>query len=153
MGKENKTGNGSRQRILCPVRGGKSSAPTIDKAIELAQTLPAPLVLLYIVDLDFLGLATVARVKIMADELAETGEFTLHVLAEKARNRGVIKVECVVREGEMGQVIREVAGEVEATAVVLGQAVRAPGTVQREDSHMQKIVKSLEAAGLEVVTL
>ncbi|MBW2700464.1 MAG: universal stress protein [Deltaproteobacteria bacterium] len=152
MKMENKTENDSRQRILCPVRGGKSSAPTVDKAIELAQTLSAPLYLLYIVDLDFLGLATVARVKIMADELAETGEFTLHVLAEKARNRGVSEVECVVREGEMTQVIREVADEINATVVLLGQAVRAPGTMQREDSHMQKIVDSLEAAGMEVIT-
>ena len=142
----------SARIILCPVRGGKASAPTLDKAITLAASLDAPLHLLYIVDLDFLGLATVARVKLMAEELAETGEFTLEVLAEKAKDRGVKQVECVVREGEMGQVIRQVASERQATTVVLGQAVRAPGTVQREAGHMQQLITSLQEQGLEVIT-
>ena len=85
--------------ILCPVRGGKQSMKTVARAVELALAREARLVFLYVVDVDFLGFATVARVKVMVDELTETGSFTLSILEDRARNRGVARVGSVIREG------------------------------------------------------
>ena len=44
--------------ILCAVRGGPASQPTIAKAIALAQETGLPLYFLYVVNLDFLSLVS-----------------------------------------------------------------------------------------------
>lgn len=137
--------------ILCPVRGGKQSAKTVNQAIELALSSSARLVYLYVVDVDFLGFATVARVKVMVDELSETGRFTLSILTDRARSRGVVEVESVIREGQIRDVIRLVAEEVGATVLVLGRPVRTPGVTSFSTGEFDKLVRWLQTdAGLRV---
>ena len=137
--------------ILCPVRGGKRSSKTVARAVELALSLPARLVFLYVVDVDFLGFATVARVKVMVDELTETGRFTLSILEDRARGRGVSLVSSVIREGAIAGVIREVAGDIGATRLVLGRPVITPGVISFTSGAYKQLVESLRSdAGLEV---
>ena len=59
------------EHILCPVRGAKRSLETVERAIDLADEHGAKLTFLFVADVDFLGYATVARVKVMLDELKE----------------------------------------------------------------------------------
>lgn len=137
--------------ILCPVRGGKQSMKTVARAVELALSRDARLVFLYVVDVDFLGFATVARVKVMVDELTETGRFTLSILEDRARGRGVSRVGSEIREGAIGEVIRQVAGEVGATQLVLGRPVITPGVLSFTSGAYNRLVASLrDEAGLQV---
>ena len=112
--------------VLCSVRGGKRSAKTFERAVAIALERHASLVLLYIVDVDFLGYATVARGKLMVSELMETGRFALSVLAEKAENQGIVDVKTVIREGRIEDVISEVAQQTQATQLIIGHPVKVP---------------------------
>lgn len=137
--------------ILCPVRGGKQSMKTVARAVELAQAREAHLVFLYVVDVDFLGFATVARVKVMVDELTETGRFTLSILEDRARGRGVSRVGSVIREGTIREVIRDVAEEVGATQLVLGRPVVTPGVISFTKGAYKQLVDCLQNdVGLKV---
>jgi nucleotide-binding universal stress UspA family protein len=137
--------------ILCPVRGGKQSKKTVDRAVELALAASARLVFLYVVDVDFLGFATVARVKVMVDELTETGRFTLSILEDRARGRGLADVGSVIREGAIGDVIRAVAQEIGATLLVLGRPIRTPGVMSFSASEFDGLIGWLQTdAGLRV---
>ena len=140
-----------RQLVLCPVRGGKRSARTVDRAVELARAAEARLAFLYVVDVDFLDHATVARVKLMADELRETGRFALSILAEKARARGVTEVAEIIREGKIGELIPGVAAELGATTLVVGQPLRTPGAVSMPSKAFQQLLRTLRDRGLDVV--
>jgi nucleotide-binding universal stress UspA family protein len=139
---EEKTGRPTAT-ILCPIRGGKQSAATVDRAIELALSHGARLLFLYIVDVDFLGYATVARVKLMAEELKETGDFALSILCDKARARGVGEVGSLIREGPIRDVIRAVVLETSATHLVTGRPVRMPQTPSFSVSEFDKYLASL----------
>jgi nucleotide-binding universal stress UspA family protein len=137
--------------VLCPVRGGKQSHKTVDRAVELALASSARLVFLYVVDVDFLGFATVARVKVMVDELTETGRFTLSILEDRARARGLADVRSVIREGTIGDVIHAVAEEIGATLLVLGRPIRTPGVMSFSASEFDGLIGWLQTdAGLRV---
>ena len=47
--------------IVCAVRGGPASQPTIEKAIALALETGLPLCFLYVVNLDFLSQTPTSR--------------------------------------------------------------------------------------------
>jgi len=131
--------------VLCPVRGGKRSGKTVARAIELALAEAAPLIFLYIVDVEFLGHATVARVKLMVDELIETGSFALEILADKARAAGVTEVESVIREGGIKTVIGEVIAERGASVLVTGRPGQTPGVVSFSENEFDTFLKDLSA--------
>jgi len=138
------TTNDSKEHILCPVRGGKGSARTIDKAIELALEKKAKLSFLYIVDVDFLGHATVARVNLMVEELIETGSFALSILCEKAKQKGVAQVDSITRRGQIRDVIKEVLEETGATFLVTGRPAKMPGEVNIPTGGFGTFLKDLE---------
>jgi nucleotide-binding universal stress UspA family protein len=138
-------------RILCPIRGGKQSAKTVDRAIELALESSSRLFFLYIVDVDFLGYATVARVRLMAEELKETGHFALSILCDKARAQGVTRVESIIREGPIREVIRTVIRELDANVLVAGRPVRTPQTPSFSATEFENFLASLaEETGVRV---
>jgi len=130
--------------VLCPVRGGKRSSKTVDRAVALAAEHGAKLIFLYVVDVDFLGLATVARVKLMADELMETGRFALSILADKARARGVAEVEEVIRAGSVERVIVDVLQETGAGVLVVGRPVRAPGVLSFAPADYERMLERIQ---------
>jgi len=131
--------------VLCPVRGGKRSGKTVERAVALAVEGPARLVFLYIVDVDFLGYATVARVKLMVDELIETGSFALEVLADKARAAGVTEVETVIHQGSIRTVIRQAIVDHGATVLVTGRPGQTPGIVSFSAAEFDALLQELTA--------
>jgi len=132
------------QKVLCPVRGGKRSSKTVERAIELAKERDCKLIFLYVVDVDFLGYATVARVKLMVDELVETGSFALEILSEKATDAGVKEVEPVILEGSITETIRDTVRERGATVLVTGKPGQTPAVKSFTESEFESFLRSLK---------
>ena len=105
--------------IICAVRGGPDSQPTIEKAISLAKEIALPLYFLYIVNLDFLSHTQSSRVSTISEELGEMGEFILLTAQEKAAKQG-ISAEGVIRHGKVREEIITLAAELSANFVILG---------------------------------
>jgi nucleotide-binding universal stress UspA family protein len=108
--------------IVCAVRGGPASQPTIGKAISLAKDNQLLLRFLYVVNLDFLSHTQISRTSLISDELYQMGEFILLTAQEKAAAKGV-KTEAVIRHGNVREEIINLAKEIEADYVVLGLPV------------------------------
>lgn len=106
--------------IVCAVRGGPDSQPTIDRAIELAQETGLTLHFLYVVNLDFLSFTASTRVHTISKEMRQMGEFILLAAQAKAASQGV-EAGGVVRKGNVGEEIVALCHELEAGYVVLGQ--------------------------------
>ena len=75
--------------IICAVRGGPDSQPTIKKAISLAKEVSLPLYFLYVVNLDFLSHTQSSRVSTISEEMGEMGEFILLIAQQKASKEGI----------------------------------------------------------------
>lgn len=109
--------------IICAIRGGPDSQPTIERAISLAQDVTKPLYFLYIVNFDFLlSHSESSRFSTLQDELTQMGEFILLTAQEKAQALGV-NAEAVIRQGEIGEEIISLANELNADFIVLGTPV------------------------------
>ncbi len=61
--------------IVCAVRGGPDSQPTISKAIAWAKETELPLYFLYVVNLDFLTHTSSSRVHTVTQQIEQMGEF------------------------------------------------------------------------------
>jgi nucleotide-binding universal stress UspA family protein len=109
--------------IICAIRGGPDSQPTIERAISLAQDVGQPLYFLYIVNFDFLlSHSESSRFSTLQEELTQMGEFILLTAQEKAQVHGV-NSEAVIRQGEVGDEIVSLADELNADYIVLGTPV------------------------------
>jgi nucleotide-binding universal stress UspA family protein len=141
--KKRKKKNNDDTTILCPVRGGKESARTVDRAIELAGKYNAQLYFLYIIDIDFLDYATVARVNILIDELDETGQFALSILTDKAKKRGVSKVNSIIKKGNIRQVIQSLIAELKISILVMGRPIQQPGIKTFSKTEFNKFINEI----------
>ena len=105
--------------IVCAVRGGPGSHPTIQRAINLAEEKSLPVYFLYVINLDFLAHTSSGRTKIVKEEMQKLGEFILLRARKEAEARGV-QVEDITREGKVRQEIIKLCKEREADYAVLG---------------------------------
>ncbi len=106
--------------IVCAIRGGPASQPTIEKAITVAAENEIPLFFLYVINLQFLTRTSISRTNALVEELHEMGEFILSAAQAQAQARGV-SAEGVIRDGQVLDEIIQLCQEVEADYVVLGQ--------------------------------
>ncbi len=106
--------------IVCAIRGGPASQPTIQRAIALAQETGCPLHFLYIVNLDFLAQTIMHHKETMLHEMEQMGEFILLSVQEKARAQGVETV-ANVRHGKFLAELTALCHEIEADYVVVGR--------------------------------
>ena len=106
--------------IVCAIRGGPHSQPTIDKAISLAGETDLALHFLYIVNLDFLAHTLSTRKHTINQEMESMGEFILLAAQRKAADEGVA-AETVVRHGSVGEEIVKLCQEQSADYLVLGR--------------------------------
>ncbi|MFC2037796.1 universal stress protein, partial [Chloroflexota bacterium] len=138
--------------VVCAVRGGPASQPTIAKAIALAQETGLPLYFLYVVQrpLDFLSQTATSRVHTISEEMKEMGEFILLMAQETAARQG-ISAEGVVRHGNVAEEVIGLCHEFEAGYLVLGKP-----KVEREDAIFtqellhQFVVRTEEQTGATV---
>jgi nucleotide-binding universal stress UspA family protein len=106
--------------IVCAVRGGPDSQPTISRAIVLAKEADLPLFFLYVVNLEFLERTASSRTSIISKEMAQMGEFILLTAQSKAEAQG-IKTQSVIRHGHVVEEIAALCHEVSAAYLVIGQ--------------------------------
>ena len=106
--------------IVCAIRGGPDSQPTIQKAIEVAIETGLPVYFLYVVNLDFLTHTASSRVRIISEEMEELGDFILKSTQAEARDKG-ITAEGIIRHGNVGEEINSLCHELDADYVVLGK--------------------------------
>lgn len=105
--------------IVCAIRGGPNSQPTIDKAISLSQDKNQQIYFLYVVNLDFLVHTEIGRSQIFYDQLDQMGEFILLMAQEQAKGKNV-SAEGIIKHGQVREEIIGLAKEVQANYVVLG---------------------------------
>ncbi|MEJ2598117.1 MAG: universal stress protein [Anaerolineales bacterium] len=120
--------------IICAIRGGPDSRPTIQKSILLAKETGQKLYFLYVVNLDFLAHTTSSRVAAISTEMHQMGEFIL-LSAQQTAARQDVPAEIVVRQGSVSDEIIALCHEVEANYVILGvpqQAVDRENAFDRE---------------------
>ena len=106
--------------ILCAIRGGPSSQPTIGKSIQLAQATGETIYFLYVVNLDFLAHSSSSKTNHIAQEISEMGEFILITAQEQAKENGV-NSEGVIRDGQVVEEIIAYCEEQSPKYVVLGR--------------------------------
>jgi nucleotide-binding universal stress UspA family protein len=116
--------------IICAIRGGPASRPTIEKAISLAADTKLPLYFLYVVNLDFLSRTASSRTHLISKEMYEMGEFILLTAQTRAEGQGVT-AEKVIRQGAVSDEIVKLCQEVNADHVILGQP-----KVQKDDENV-----------------
>jgi nucleotide-binding universal stress UspA family protein len=137
--------------IVCAIRGGPSSQPTIDRAIQLAKEEDLQIHFLYVVNLDFLAHTNKSRVNTLDKEMHQMGEFILISAQDRAMARG-IHADGVVRNGVIADEIINLARDLEADYVILGSPqVETEANVftrQRLEDFSQRIRSE---SGAEVV--
>jgi K+-sensing histidine kinase KdpD len=120
----------SMSAIVCAVRGGPASRPTIEKSIQMALETQLPLYFLYVVNLDFLVRTSSSRVQLISRQMQDMGEFILLTAQAEAESQGV-KAVGTVRHGNIRDEIVALCLETNAKYVVLGK----PKT-QHEDANI-----------------
>ena len=107
--------------IVCAIRGGASSQPTINQAIRTAIETKLPIYFLYVLNLDFLNKAGQSRTFTISEEMQELGEFILLAAQAQAERQG-ITAEGIIREGDVvGDEIISLCHELTADFVILGR--------------------------------
>lgn len=124
--------------IVCAIRGGPDSQPTIEKAISLAGETKLKLHFLYVVNFDFLARTESSRTSFFSDDLDQMGEFILLTAQEKAKEENVV-AEGVVRHGQVSEEIVGLATDIQADYVVLG----LPQGVEENDVFVNDKIKEL----------
>ncbi len=123
--------------IVCAIRGGASSQPTINQAVATAKETGLPLYFLYVLNLDFLKSAGQSRTQTIHEEMQELGEFILLAAQAQAERQGVT-ADGVIREGHVvGDEIIGLCREVSAEYVILGrpQEAKAENVFTHEQLH------------------
>ncbi|MCA9932636.1 MAG: universal stress protein [Ardenticatenaceae bacterium] len=137
--------------IICAVRGGAASQPTINQAIRTALETGLPIYFLYVVNLDFLMRTDHIRVHTITEEMREMGEFILLTAQDKAAAQGVA-AHGVIREGNVADEIVALCREMAAEYAILGQprAVQAQNVFTDDllDTFSQRI---MQEAGTAVI--
>jgi nucleotide-binding universal stress UspA family protein len=137
--------------IVCAVRGGPPSQPTIARAIRLAQETEQPLYFLYVVNLDFLTHTTSTRVHTISEQMSQMGEFILLTAQDAAARQGVT-AEGVIRHGNVGEEIIKLCHEIAADYLVLGRPrVGKEESVFTHELLRQFIERTEEQTGAEVI--
>ncbi len=137
--------------IVCAIRGGPNSLPTIQRAINLAKETQMPLHFLYVVNLDFMAHTSSSRTRVITHELEQMGDFILLNAQETARSENV-GAEVHIRHGNITDEIIDASHELGAAYVVLGQPRGQEEadifTLERMKAFIQHIE---EESGAEVV--
>lgn len=106
--------------IVCAIRGGPNSQPTIEKAIELSLETKLEVFFLFIVNLDFLQNTYKSHSTTIEDEMQSMGEFILLDVCSKASEKG-ITANSSIRKGKVSEEIIKLCKEEDADYVILGK--------------------------------
>ncbi len=137
--------------IVCAIRGGPDSQPTIQKAIDKARETGLTIYFLYVVNLDFLTHTASSRVHLISEEMEELGDFIIRAAQADAQGKGAA-AEGIIKHGNVGEAISEACHELAADYVVLG---RPRGKSKKDVFTHEQLVEYAqrvkEMTGAEVV--
>ncbi len=137
--------------IVCAIRGGPASQPTIERAISLAREKEGTIHFLYVVNVDFLGRKSTSRIHTITRELQHMGDFILLKAQIDAQNEGV-EAETYLREGKVGDEIIRLCSEIRADYVVLGRPAGEGAQDAFTRERQKQFVDSIkESSGAEAV--
>jgi nucleotide-binding universal stress UspA family protein len=137
--------------IICAIRGGPHSQPTIRQAVTTAKQHQIPIYFLYVVNLDFMEHTEHSRTQVIQRELREMGEFICLKAQIEAEREGV-QAHVAVREGNVTDEIVALCHEIQAEFVILGQPQGKPTTNIFDQERLQKFSQSLETqTGAKVI--
>jgi nucleotide-binding universal stress UspA family protein len=137
--------------IVCAIRGGPASQPTITRAIDLAKETGLLLHFLYVVNLDFLSQTATSRVHTISEEMAEMGKFILLMAQDTAARQGISATD-VVRHGNIAEEVIGLCHELEADYLVLGKPrAEREDTVFTHEMLQQFVARTEEQTGARVV--
>lgn len=105
--------------IVCAIRGGSASIPTIDRAITLARETDLPLRFLYVVDMESISHIGSSRIHAVTKILRQMGDIVLQLAQARARDLGIM-ADRVIRCGNVKNEIRCLCQELKASFAVLG---------------------------------
>jgi K+-sensing histidine kinase KdpD len=134
--------------ILCAIRGGPSSQPTITASIRLAQEIQEIIYFLYVVNLDFLTHTSSSKTNHISKEIEEMGEFILLSAQEQATSEGV-EAECVIREGKVMDEIIACCEEKNSSYVIIGRPLEEHEdnllTLEKLEAFAERLEESCQA--------
>jgi nucleotide-binding universal stress UspA family protein len=137
--------------IVCAVRGGPDSQPTISKAITWAKETGLPLYFLYVVNLDFLTHTSSSRVHAVTQEMQQMGEFILLTAQSEASAHGVT-AQGIVRQGNVMEEITKLCHEMEAGYLVVGSPKgKEEQNVFTQDAMTNFVARIEQQTGAKVV--
>ncbi len=137
--------------IVCAIRGGPHSQPTIRQAMSTAKQHQIPVYFLYVVNLDFLEHTEHSRTQVIQREMRAMGEFICLKAQIEAKREGV-QADIAVREGNVVEEIIALSQEIKADYVVLGRPQGEHATNIFDLERLKKFGQTLEAqTGAEVV--
>jgi nucleotide-binding universal stress UspA family protein len=133
------------RHIICAVRGSLQSRGTVTRAIDLALESGARLTFFYIVDAEFKAQATIGgRLRMIYRELVQMSEFTMLILCDRARRRGVAEVDYLIREGNVRKQLLRLSAETQADVLVVGWPLRGFGRPTFKPDKFDDFVAELE---------
>lgn len=136
-------GEGSMPGIICAIRGGPASQPTVDKSIALAKESGQTIFFLYVINLDFLAHSGGGRIGHIEEDMLEMGEFILLAAQEQALSECLV-AEMVTAEGEVIEEIIRLCLEIEADYIILGRPGKGTEDNLLDENEFQAIVNHIE---------
>jgi len=137
--------------IVCAIRGGPLSQPTIHQAIATAVQHQISIYFLYVVNLDFLEHTEQSRTQVIQQEMRAMGEFICLKAQIEAKREGV-QADIVVREGNVIEEIVALCHEVNADYVILGRPQGEHATNIFDLERLEKFGQTLETqTGVTVI--
>ena len=129
--------------IICAIRGGPASQPTIERSIALAQESGQKIYFLYVINLDFLAHSSGGRIGHIAEDMQEMGEFILLAAQEQAQEHKFC-AEMITAEGEVIEEIIALCLEIDADFIVLGRPGKGNENNILDENKFQAIVDHIE---------
>ncbi|GJM40552.1 MAG: hypothetical protein DHS20C20_08340 [Ardenticatenaceae bacterium] len=136
--------------ILCPTRGGKSSIPNQQWAIQFAKEQNAHLIFLYISDVHFLDNLSSPVLVDVAHELDEMGEFLLAMAQDRALQGG-LKSDILVRQGIFREALAEVIREKKVDTVIIGKSTQGTGVT--DERYLTILAATMQEKGVEMLVV
>jgi nucleotide-binding universal stress UspA family protein len=129
--------------IVCAIRGGPASQPTIDRALALSKESGQTIYFLYVINLDFLTHSGGGRIGHIAEEMEEMGEFILLAAREQALEQDHC-AEMVTAEGDVIHEIIALCHEIEADFIILGRPGKGGEDNFLKESEFQATIEHIE---------
>lgn len=129
--------------IICAIRGGPNSQPTIRLAINTAKQYDIPVTFLYVVNLDFLEHSSQSRSTVIEKEMRSMGEF-ICLKAQIEASREGVQAYVSVREGKVSEEIISLCNEINADFVILGRPQRETAVNVFSKERLNKFIQLIE---------